>query len=276
MTAKEYLHQAYRLNDKIESNLRQVEALEVKATSVTVNFGEKVQSGERNSTEQTILKIIALKQRINEETDRYIDLLTEIRSTIDKVKDPDENLLLTLRYIEFMKWEEIMEKMRFSRPQVFRIYNNALKSIQINVTDVNIASRLKKCQKQIDEIGAELQGLKNPTPEQLSGYDERIKKLLDFAFGADISSHAFGDTSCLSPLPDGSLLLFAFMDAFVPAVLEDIKQAGSGFKSQNRARIEQYTAGLDEPKAEPTATKADSFDLNRLNEKQLAFLHSLQ
>lgn len=149
-------------------------------------------------------------------------------------------------------------------------------TIQINVTDVNIASRLEKCQKQIDEIGAELSAMKNPTPEQLAGYDERIKKLLDFAFGADISSHAFGDASCLSPLPDGSLLLFAFMDAFVPAVLEDIKRAGSGFKSQNRAKIEKYTAGLDDTKAEPKAGKDEKIDLSQLNEKQLAFLKSLQ
>lgn len=135
MTAKEYLNQAYRLNERIKSNLRQVEALEAKATSVTVNFGEKVQSGEKNSTEQVVLKIIALKEQINDETDRYIDLLTEIRRTISGVKNPDENLLLTLRYIEFMKWEEIMEKMNFSRPQVFRIYNNALKSIVIQKDD---------------------------------------------------------------------------------------------------------------------------------------------
>ena len=160
--------------------------------------------------------------------------------------------------------------------KTYALNGDETNTIQINVTDVNIASRLKKCQKQIDEIGAELQALNNPTPEQLAGYDERIKKLIDYSFGSDISSHAFGDTSCLSPLPDGSLLLFAFMDAFVPAVLEDIKQAGSGFKSQSRAKIEKYTAGLDEPKTEPTATKADSFDLSRLNEKQLAFLRSLQ
>lgn len=160
--------------------------------------------------------------------------------------------------------------------KTYALNGDETNTIQINVTDVNIASRLKQCQKQIDEIGAELSAMKNPTPEQLAGYDERIKKLLDFAFGADISSHAFGGTSCLSPLPDGSLLLFAFMDAFVPAVLEDIKQSGSGFKSQNRVKIEKYTAGLDEPEAEPTATKADSFDLSQLNEKQLAFLKSLQ
>lgn len=160
--------------------------------------------------------------------------------------------------------------------KTYALNGDETNTIKINVTDVNIASRLQKCQKQIDEISAELQSIENPTPEQLAGYDERIKKLLDFAFGADISSHAFGDASCLSPLPDGSLLLFAFMDAFVPAVLEDIKQAGAGFKSQNRAKIEQYTANLDEPEAEPKANKSDSFDLSHLNEKQLAFLKSLQ
>lgn len=146
-------------------------------------------------------------------------------------------------------------------------------TIQINVTDVNIASRLKQCQKQIDEIGDELQKMKNPTPELLAEYDAKIKKLIDYSFGADVSSHAFGDTNCLSPLDDGTLLLFAFMDAFVPAVLEDIKQAGSGFKSQNRAKIENYTAGLEELKEEP---KPEKVDLSQLNEKQLAFLKSLQ
>lgn len=135
MTAKEYLNRAYRLNDKIESNLRQLESLEAKATSVTVNFNPKVQGGTGNGVEQIIFKILALKEKIRAETERYIDTLDEIRSTIDKVKDPDENLLLTLRYIEFMKWEEIMEKMNFSRPQVFRIYNNALKSIVIPKDD---------------------------------------------------------------------------------------------------------------------------------------------
>lgn len=131
MTAKEYLNRAYRLNDKIESNLRQLEALEVKATSVTVNFNPKVQGGTGNGVEQIIFKIIALKEKIRAETERYIDTLDEIRGTIDRVKDPDENLLLTLRYIEFMKWEEIMEKMNFSETQVHRVHRIALKNISI-------------------------------------------------------------------------------------------------------------------------------------------------
>ena len=160
--------------------------------------------------------------------------------------------------------------------KTYALNGDETNTIKINVTDVNIASRLQKCQKQIDEISAELQSIENPTPEQLAGYDEKLKKLIDYSFGSDVSSHAFGDVSCLSPLDDGTLLIFAFLDAFVPVVLEDIKRAGSGFKSQNRTKIEKYTAGLDEPKEEPKANKSDSFDLSKLNEKQLAFLKSLQ
>lgn len=131
MTAKEYLNRAYRLKDKIASNLRQLEALESEATNVTVNFNPKVQGGTGNGVEQIIFKIIDLKEKIKAETERYIDTLDEIRGTIDKVKDPDENLLLTLRYIEFMKWEEIMEKMNFSETQVHRVHRIALKNIRI-------------------------------------------------------------------------------------------------------------------------------------------------
>ena len=130
MTAKDYLKRAYRINEKIESNLRQLEDLEAKATKVTVSFGEKVQSGEKNSTEQLYIKLIEAKEKLNAETDRYFDTKEEIKKTIDKVTDPDENLLLTLRYIEFMRWEVIAEKMHFSQTQVFRIHREALKSIE--------------------------------------------------------------------------------------------------------------------------------------------------
>lgn len=130
MTAKDYLKRAYRLNDKIKSNLRQIEDLEADATKVTVSFGEKVQSGEKNSTEQLYIKLIEAKEKLYAETDRYVDTKEEIKKTIDKVTDPDENLLLTLRYIEFMRWEVIAEKMHFSQTQVFRIHREALKSVE--------------------------------------------------------------------------------------------------------------------------------------------------
>ena len=131
MTAKEYLNQTYRLNERINSNLRQLEALEARATSITVRLNPKVQGGTLNGTEQLIHNILELKERINTETSEYIRTLEEIRQTISALKDPDESLLLTLRYIEFMKWEDIAETMNFSETQIFRIFKRALKNITV-------------------------------------------------------------------------------------------------------------------------------------------------
>ena len=131
MTAKEYLNQTYRLNERINSNLRQLEALEERATSITVRLNPKVQGGTLNGTEQLIYNILELKERIKAETSEYIRTLEEIRQTISALKDPDESLLLTLRYIEFMKWEDIAEKMNFSETQIFRIFKRALKKITV-------------------------------------------------------------------------------------------------------------------------------------------------
>ena len=131
MTAKEYLNQTYRLNERINSNLRQLEALEERATSITVRLNPKVQGGTLNGTEQLIYNILELKERIKAETSEYIRTLEEIRQTISALKDPDESLLLTLRYIEFMKWEDIAETMNFSETQIFRIFKRALKKITV-------------------------------------------------------------------------------------------------------------------------------------------------
>ena len=131
MTAKEYLNQTYRLNERINSNLRQLEALEARATSITVKLSPKVQGGTLNGTEQLIYHILELKERIKAETSEYIRTLEAIRQTISALKDPDESLLLTLRYIEFMKWEDIAETMNFSETQIFRIFKRALKNITV-------------------------------------------------------------------------------------------------------------------------------------------------
>lgn len=131
MTAKEYLNKAYRLKDRIASNIRQLEALEERATSVKSSLRPKVQGGTLNGTEQMLFNILDLKEQINAETSEYMKTLEEIRQTIADMKNPDESLLLTLRFIEFMKWEEIAEIMNFSMSQVFRIHKRALNNFTV-------------------------------------------------------------------------------------------------------------------------------------------------
>lgn len=131
MTAKEYLSRAYRLNEKINSNLRLIERLRDMATNITVNLSEKVNGGKAGSQATTIEKIVDLQKKVNEETDSLIDVLCEIRQVIESLCDEDEKLLLTLRYVEFMKWEEICNIMNLSERRVMQIHGKALANVDI-------------------------------------------------------------------------------------------------------------------------------------------------
>ncbi len=72
MNAKEYLSQAYKLNQRINSKLEQLEVLKslsMKATSCYSDVKVMYSSTERRHMEETLVKIIDLSSETNEEID---------------------------------------------------------------------------------------------------------------------------------------------------------------------------------------------------------------
>lgn len=71
MTVKEYLGQAYRIDQRINSKLEQVGSLRALATKATSTMSDTPPSGSRNvqSMESIIVKIIDLENEINEDID---------------------------------------------------------------------------------------------------------------------------------------------------------------------------------------------------------------
>jgi RNA polymerase sigma factor (sigma-70 family) len=135
MTAKQYLRQAYRLNELINSDLSELEQLRLLSTSVSSpNLSGMPSSGTRKTEPafaRCIQKIIDLEKEVNEEIDRFVDLKKEIRDVINDVESPNERLLLRLRYIEFLTWEQIAEQMSYSVVQVHRIHADALQNVKV-------------------------------------------------------------------------------------------------------------------------------------------------
>ena len=80
MTAKEYLGQAYRLDQRIDAKLEQVANLRALATKATATITDMPRSSSPNlqHMEGTIVKIVDLEQEINEDIDRLVDLKKEI------------------------------------------------------------------------------------------------------------------------------------------------------------------------------------------------------
>ena len=135
MTPKQYLRQAYRLNELINSDLEELAQLKALSTSISSpNLSGMPPSGTK-STEPSFVKcinkIVDLENIINDEIDRFVELKKEIREVINNVPDPDERLVLRLRYIEFLKWEAVASSMGLSLKQVHRIHASALMNVKI-------------------------------------------------------------------------------------------------------------------------------------------------
>ena len=133
MTAKEYLSQAFHIDQRISSKLSQVMRLREAATNCTATLSDmpRPDSPSRQQMTDTICKIVDLEREINEDIDRLVDLKAEARRTINAVSDPDQLLILELRYLCFKPWNEIMTELGYSEPTIYRLHGEALKKILV-------------------------------------------------------------------------------------------------------------------------------------------------
>lgn len=129
MKPKEYLHQAYRLDHRINSDIEEMERLREMASSVSSpNWSEKV-SASRNTEPpfvRCIEQIMVLDGKINAEIVKLVALKEQIRGVIDKVADTDERMVLRYRYIHNYTWEQIGDEMNADKSTVRRWHGNAL------------------------------------------------------------------------------------------------------------------------------------------------------
>lgn len=131
MTAKEYLGQAYRLDQRINSKIEQVENLNMLATKCTTTISDMPKNPNRGGSrmEDAIVKIIDLQEEINSDIDELIDLKAEIVGTIKSVKHTEYQTLLELRYLCFYTWEQIAVTMNYGIDNIFKLHRKALTNV---------------------------------------------------------------------------------------------------------------------------------------------------
>lgn len=143
MKAKEYLMKIRAMDVMIDSSIEELEVLQTLACKTTASFGgERVQSsGNSQKVEIYAVKILAQKQKINDEIDRFVDFKEEARKLVNESCDADCNKLLKLRYfgkknektekIEYWTWERIATEMGFTFKWVSGgLHQRALSQVQ--------------------------------------------------------------------------------------------------------------------------------------------------
>lgn len=130
---KTHLQKLWCLNETIKSNMRDLENLRRLSESIGgSNFEERTKGGERkNKLQDCVIKIVDLEREIEQQVSEYVAYKRKLIKAIDLHKDEKERLLLRLRYIEYLTWEEISDKMNYSARQIYRLHKQALKNFEM-------------------------------------------------------------------------------------------------------------------------------------------------
>ena len=128
MTVKEYLGQAYRLDQRINSKLEQVASLNELATKCTSTLTGMPRNPNRGTSTMAdaVGKIVDLQAEINRDIDRLVDLKREMVTLIKAVSNPEYQTLLELRYLCFKTWEQIAAEMGYELRWLHRLHGKAL------------------------------------------------------------------------------------------------------------------------------------------------------
>ena len=84
--------------------------------------------------EDAIIKIIDLENEINQDMMKLVELKKDIIRRIKAVESAELQTILELRYLSYMRWEEIAIELGYGIDNVFRLHRNALDEIMIPET----------------------------------------------------------------------------------------------------------------------------------------------
>ncbi len=128
MTKKEYLSQAYRLDQRINSKLEQISSLNQLATKCTSTLtGMPRNSNHGTSTiAEAMSKIVDLQAEINDDIDHLVDLKRDMVRAIKAVGNTECQTLLELRYLCYKTWEQIAVDMGCNVRHVYRLHDEAV------------------------------------------------------------------------------------------------------------------------------------------------------
>ena len=141
MTNKEYLRQAYRLDQKINSDIEEVARLREMAGNISSPvLGDKVQTSRNRDGlfVRNMEKILLLEEKINREIDALVDLKSQMRDVIAAVQDTDERMVLRYRYIHNLTWEQIGNELNADKSTIRRWHGSALAHVVLPENPIKI------------------------------------------------------------------------------------------------------------------------------------------
>ena len=130
MSDSEYLSQAYRIDQRINSKLAQIISLNELITKCKSTFSELPRTPHNgvSAIEDALIKIVNLQTEINKEIDSLVDMKRDLFKSIKAVENTEYKILLELRYLCFKTWKQIALEMGYNIRHIYRLHEKAVDS----------------------------------------------------------------------------------------------------------------------------------------------------
>lgn len=126
MTPKQYLMQAFKLDDEINRLIDERGAIYSTLLGSQELKHDKVKGSSKNTTEDTYVRLAEYSEKIDEKIDELVNLKLEISEGIEKVPNQDLRAILSKRYIELKQFEKIAVDMNYDIRHIYRLHGHAL------------------------------------------------------------------------------------------------------------------------------------------------------
>lgn len=127
--AKEFLNRGYRAKERIKAKEERIESWRQIAESITVELKPVVSfsSTPSKKVEDCACNIVDLQREIQEEINELVFVEREIGKAIGQAGlDPTLKALLEMRYLNYLKWEEIAVRLDLTFRWTMTLHKRAL------------------------------------------------------------------------------------------------------------------------------------------------------
>ena len=141
MTVKEFLNQAYLLDQRIKSDTLECEELRLMAETISSPGFEEHFNASRNTDApyvRTLEKLMELEEKIMTEMSLLLEVKQQIREVISQVDKNEYQMVLKYRYIHNMTWSAIADSLMADIRTVQRWHDKAICKVKLPKDAINL------------------------------------------------------------------------------------------------------------------------------------------
>ena len=131
MTNKEYMSRAYEISKRLNSRIRRLEYLrsQVGSSNREITGIPKRSPSSTSQMEELTVRILDLELAIEQDEKSLASARSEITTAINSLNNENLSTILQMRYLDYMRWEDIMASLGYCRSYLYELHGRALKRI---------------------------------------------------------------------------------------------------------------------------------------------------